>query len=196
MNSAKVPALPSSAVAFGYQPGWLVGNLPVVMQDDDLTARFVTIFEEIASTVRFSVESSADAADLSVTSGRMIEALGGWLNTPGGNGDLPVATHRAIVQADSATVRARGTAGALKALLESVTGGSVLVDDPGGTYRDGTSPRARGSLRVQLDRAGHLNDADLLRLVRDETPAHVPIAVYVAGRALDLGDPDPVKVIA
>jgi phage tail-like protein len=178
----------STAVALGYQPGWLVGNLPVVMQEDSFTARFVTIFEEIASTVRFAVESSADAADLSVTNAAMIDFLGRWLDTPGGNIDLPISTQRAIVQADAATVRARGTAKALGDLLEAVTGGEVIVGDPGGVYRDGTAPLQPSPLVIELSQRGHLDDADLIQLIRAETPAHLPIIVLLDGR--DITDDD------
>jgi phage tail-like protein len=178
----------SSAVALGYQPGWLVGNLPVVMQEDSFTARFVTIFEEIASTVRFAVESSADAADLSVTNAAMIDYLGRWLDTPGGNIDLPIATQRTIVQADAATVRARGTTRALTDLLEAVTGGEVIVSDPGAVYRDGTAPIDISPLVVELSQRGHLDDAGLVQLIRAETPAHLPIIVLLDGR--DITDDD------
>jgi hypothetical protein len=95
----------SAAVALGYQPGWLVGNLPVVMQEDSLTARFVTIFEEIASTVRFAVESSADAADLSVTNAAMIDYLGRWLNTGWQHrpSHIDAAHHRASRRVDGSS---------------------------------------------------------------------------------------------
>jgi phage tail-like protein len=178
----------SHAVDLGYQPGWLVGNMPVVMQEDSFTARFVTIFEEIASTVRFAVESSADAADLSVTNAAMIDYLGRWLATPGGNTDLPISTQRSIVQADASTVRARGTTKALTDLLEAVTGGEVIVGDPGGVYREGTVPIETGPLVIELSKGGHLADADIVRLIRAETPAHLPIVVLLDGRDITAED--------
>ena len=178
--------------ALGYERGWLVGNLPVVMQEDDFTRRFVTIFEEIASSVRYSVESSADTADLSVTNAGMIDFLGRWLATPGSNIDLDIATQRSIVQADSATIRVRGTAAALQTLLEAVTGAPVTVLDPGGVFRTGMAPAPSSTVIVRLEAQGHLGDADLYRLVRAETPAHLAIDVSVAGRVVtDAEAPDP-----
>ena len=198
-RSANTPVPVPASTTFGFKPGWLVGNLPVVMSDDPFTARFVTIFEEIASSVRFSVESSADAADLSVTTGRMIDYLGHWLETPGRNSDLGVDVQRAIVQADSRTIRARGTIGALRELLEAVTGADVVVRDTGGIFRTGEAPEAGGTLVVELSARGHLADADLVDLVRAETPAHLPIAVFVDGHQISRAitpDPTPERTLA
>ena len=194
--TSRLPAGQASvAEQFGYQRGWLVGNLPMVMQEDGLTARFVTIIEEIASSVRFSVESSADAADLSITTPAMVHYLGEWLATPGGNRDLDGHTQRAIVQADSETVRARGTASALQELLESVTGGQAWISDPGGTYREGAALRVERSVRVDLEQRGHLGDADLIELIRAETPAHLPVTIYVAGLLITAADPSPERAL-
>lgn len=186
----------SASRTFGYEPGWLVGNMPVVMQEDDFTTRFVTIFEEIASSVRFSVESSADAADLSVTTARMIDYLGHWLATPARNRDIDVPLQRAIVQADAATIRARGTVGALRTMLEAVTGSPVVVRDPGGIYRSGMAQESTRELVVELTGRGHLSDEGLIELIRAEAPAHLPIVVVLNGETITgTGEPTPERTL-
>ena len=125
---------------------------------------------------------------MSVTNAAMIDYLGRWLDTPGGNSDLPIATQRTIVQADASTVRARGTSRALTELLEAVTGGEVIVGDPGGVYRNGTVPIETGPLVIELSQSGHLDDVDLVRLIRAETPAHLPIIVLLDGRDITAED--------
>ena len=50
-----------------YPGGWLVGQLPVGMRDDDLLVRFTTIFERLGASLRAGadgVEHVADALSL------------------------------------------------------------------------------------------------------------------------------------
>lgn len=171
----------SSAELFGHRRGWLVGNLPVAMQEDPFLARFVTIFEELASVTRGAVEGVDLVADVTVTPPAVVRHLGSWVGAPALHERLPVDVQRRIVQAAGATLRWRGTAYALGTLLAAVTGGWVDVDDPGTVVREGDGPRVPVPVVVRLEHCGHLREDDLVALVRAEVPAHVPVVVLVAG---------------
>jgi phage tail-like protein len=187
---APVPArhhdpLPDRAAdRFGYGRGWLLGNLPVVMQEDDLLARYVTIIEEVASTVRYAVESSADAADVTVSAPSMVRYLGGWLGAPGLHEELPPIVQREITRATGAALMWRGTAHALTSMLEAITRGPVRVQDPGGVYRDGEAQSSRAPVVVDVESCGHLRPGELAEVVRAEVPAHVALVVRVAGEVV------------
>lgn len=172
----------SRAEALGYGRGWLLRNLPVVMQEDELLARVVTVFEEIATTTRHAVVSVDRAADLSTTTPGMVDYLGSWIGAPHGGHAADVAHHRRIVAAAGATLGGRGTAGALRALLAAVTGGPVEVVDPGGVRREARAERRPVVVRVTT--CGTLRPAELVALVRDEVPAHVGCEIWMGEEQL------------
>lgn len=179
LPALRAPRPPSVAERLGYRHGWLVGNLPVVMQEDDLLTRFVTIFEEISTTVRHAVVSTDTAADLTIAPPRMVRYMGSWLGATGLDHGSDVAQQRAIVAATGATMAQRGTAHALADVLRAVTGGDVEVRDSGGVYRAGEAPRHPAAVEVRAEHAGHLRPSDLVALVRDEVPAHVQLTIWI-----------------
>lgn len=174
----------------GYGTGWLAGNLPVVMAEDPFLARFVAIFEEIATSVRYGADTCVAASDVTVASPAMLRFLGGWIGAPEVHGSLPLDVQRRIVRAAGSVLRRRGTVSALITLLEAVTGEPVDVDDPGGVFHDGCAPRpdtAGGDVGVVVVRTastGHLRPEELVALVRAEVPAHLRIAVIAGGIVL------------
>jgi phage tail-like protein len=166
-----------SSQQFGYQPGWLTGALPVVMHEDDLFVRFVQIFEEIASSVRFAVERTSDVADITVTPTAMVRFLGSWVSAPAIHSDLASILQRRIVRAAGDTLAIRGTACALEHLLRVVTGGNVSVHDSGGVFADGQAGHRSASVVVRLEKTGHLSKAEIEQLIQAEVPAHIPVDV-------------------
>ena len=169
------------SVQLGFPAGWLVGSLPAVMQEDPFLTRFVTMFEEIASTVRYAVEKTSDVADVTVTPAPMVRYLGQWVQAPGIHQELPVTKQREIVRAAGETMPERGTARALERLLGAVTGGAVTVHDSGGVFADGKAPIGPATVVVRIETTGHLNDTDVRNLVRAEVPAHIPVEVFFTG---------------
>lgn len=194
------------AERFGYGRGWLVGSMPMVMQEDALLSRFVTIFEELASTVRYGVDRCDLVADAAVTAAPMVRYLGGWVGAVGATPELEVSRQREIVRVTGATLAWRGTARGVRQLLEAITGGPASVSDGGSVRRDprpgkvsvgnvsvgnvsvGTaSARASAGYApvlpvvVRLATSGHLRADEVVAIVRDEVPAHLPIVVLVAG---------------
>jgi phage tail-like protein len=174
---ASAAAPPSVVAALGYRDGWLVGALPVVMQEDDLMRRFVTIFEEIASSVRYAVEKSDDVADLAVAPLPMVRYLGEWVQAPAMHAGLPASLQRDIVRACGATLPERGTASALTTLLEAITGSPVTVHDSGGVFAEGQAPIGPSMVVVRVAGTGHLSESELRSVIRAEVPAHITVEV-------------------
>lgn len=182
----------SLTTQLGYHDGWLVGAMPVVMQEDYLLARFVSIFEEISSSVRYAVEKSVEVADVTVAPGPMLRYLGDWVQAPALHDQLPITVQRRIVRAAGETMAERGTAGALERLLTSVTGATFTVHDSGGVFADGAAPIGPTTVVVRCSGTGHLTEAEVRKLLRDEVPAHVPIEVFFS-EAIDLTTTKPAE---
>jgi len=172
-----------------YPPGWLVGQLPVGMRDDDLLVRFTTIFERLGATLRAGADGIEHAVDPTVTTPQMLVFMGRWLGYDLLDAELPIERQRRIIAALGRALRLRGTVAGLRILLEAVTDGPVEIDEPGGVLGDadvveatpavgGTEPDERaGRIQVRLSSSGHLREHELAELVRDEVPAHLQVEV-------------------
>lgn len=168
----------------GYGSGWLVGTLPLGMQSDDFLVRFLSIFEEVATTLRAAADSVARVADVNVTSPPMVRYLGEWVGAPALDSRLEVQVQRNIVLATGATIGARGTRGALRGVLAAVTDGDVEVDEHGGVFREGEAPDGPAAVSVRVSSMGHLREQEFVELVLASVPANVPLSVECAGRTL------------
>jgi phage tail-like protein len=175
---------PRLSQRLGYGAGWLVGTLPLGMQTDDFLVRFLSIFEEVATTLRASADSVSRIADTHVTTPPMVRYQGAWVGAPALDSRLPVGVQRNIVLATGRTIGARGTAGALRSMLEAITDGEVEVVDPGGVFKDGQAPDAGGAVVVRVSTLGHLNEHDFVELVLASVPANVMVVIDCAGRVL------------
>jgi len=177
-----------------YRPGWLVGQLPVGMRDDDLLVRLTTIFERVGATLRSGADATELVADHRVTSAAMLQYLSTWTGLQVLDPELPVLRQRAVVRAISRAVPHRGTSTALRALLEAITEAPVDIIDPGGVFRDGEAPSHDGRIEVRVRSTGHLTSEELVELVRDEVPAHLGLRLVVLGEDDDRfgGRPDGV----
>jgi phage tail-like protein len=166
-----------------YRPGWLVGQLPVGMRDDDLLVRFTTIFERVGATLRAGADATELVADHRVTSAAMLEYLATWTGLQVLDRGLPVLRQRAVVGAISRAVPRRGTRVALRTLLEAITEAPVDIIEPGGVFRAGEVPEHDGRIEVRVRGTGHLTNEELVELVRDEVPAHLGLRLVVLGEA-------------
>ncbi len=165
-----------------YPPGWLVGQLPIGMRDDDLLVRFTTIFERLGATLRAGADGVEYAVDPTVTTPDMLQYLGRWLSYDVLDDQLPVGQQRRIVAALGRALPWRGTARGLKILLAAITDGWAAVDDPG-TVDDGTGTRpATDKVVVRVASTGHLRRHELEALIRDEIPAHLEYRLVIAPR--------------
>lgn len=168
----------------GYGTGWLVNILPLGMQSDDFLVRFLSIFEEVATTLRASADSVSKVADVNVTSAEMVRYLGEWVGATTVDARLPERVQRNIVLAAGATISGRGTTWALRRMLEAITDGPVDVFDRGGVFRDGAAPTGPSDVYVRAAGTGHLRADRFVELVLSAVPADVPITIEAAGRVL------------
>lgn len=167
-----------------YPTGWLVGQLPVGMRDDDLLVRFTTIFEQLGATLRSGADGIEHAADTTVTTPGMLRYLGSWLGYDLLGSSLPIERQRDLIAALGRALPRRGTVFALRTLLEALTDEPVDITEPGRVVRDDTPVEVGGEVVVRVANTGHLRLHELEALVRDEVPAHLGVTVVV-------GEPAP-----
>jgi len=174
--SALVPA-PTT-----YPQGWMAGQLPVGLREDDFFLRFTMIFERLAGTLRSGADNVQYVSDSAVTPLEVLGYLGRWMGVDLVDSHLDPEVQREIVAALGRTLTRRGTAGALKEMLEAVTGGRVTVIDPGAVIGDEELPIQR-PVEVLVSDCGHLRPHEVEAIVRDEAPAHIPVNVRISGVA-------------
>ena len=162
-----------------YPAGWLVGQLPVGMRDDDLLVRFTTIFERLGATLRAGADGVEKVADPTVTTPGMLAYLGRWLGYDVIDETLPIDRQRAIIAALGRALPLRGTAEGLAILLEAITDGPVTIEEPGAVLDDESAAPDPGRVEVHVRSAGHLREHELRTLVRDEVPAHLDVLVHI-----------------
>jgi phage tail-like protein len=167
-----------TAAAPQYPPGWLVGQLPVGMRDDDLLVRFTTIFERLGATLRAGADGIEHVADPTLAPPGMLAYLGRWLGYDVLDDHLPVERQREIVAALGQALPWRGTAHGLRMLLGAITGGPVSIQDPG-VVTDGSEATPGDTVVVHVASTGHLREHELEELVRDEVPAHLHVRLII-----------------
>ncbi|MBT0768202.1 hypothetical protein KIH74_04665 [Kineosporia sp. J2-2] len=163
-------------------PGWLVRQLPVAMLEDDFTARFATIFEDVAGTLVHSADNIGRAADLSVTPDPLVHWLGSWIGAPADpEENLHDVRERDWVRAQARALSARGTSTGLRELLEQLSGGHpVEIIDGGGVYREDTCPDDdTGWVMIRMPLPGNTLPEYVLELVRTEVPIGVRVELVV-----------------
>lgn len=174
--------LPVDQQAARYPAGWLVGQLPVGMRDDDLLVRFTSIFEHVASTLRAGADGTEDVADHTVTTPGMLHYQSRWFGPSVLDPELEVRQQRRVLAALGRALPRRGTAEGLRMLLEALTGDGVEVLDPGGVGREGERTGHDGVVEVRVASTGHLREHELGALVRDEVPAHLGVRLIIRDR--------------
>lgn len=181
-------------------PDWLVAQLPVGMVQEDFFRRFVSIFQEVASSCADDIDNLVHVPDPAVAPAGLLPWLGSWVGTPAIDSSLPELVQRDLVRTGSAGLAWRGTERGLVPFLELVSGGPVELHESGGIWREGEAPRIAPRVEIRLRSAGWLSDADLLALVREEVPVDVELVLWVEGRELTARpepapepepDPDP-----
>jgi len=163
---------------------WLLAQLPVGMVEDEFFRRFVSIFQDVATTVLDGVDNIDYVTDTTVNPEPMVQWMAEWIGTPGLDSTLPHGTQRQIVQTAGRMLASRGTRHGLGQFLQLVSGGPVSIEDGGGVYGEGHAPSDAAWVRIRVPSTGWLTDEDFLRLVIDEVPAHVAAEIWVADRRL------------
>jgi len=178
----KQAGLPDRASRSNRSPHWLLNQLPVGMLDADFFVRFVSIFQEIGSTLLEDADNIDNLVDASVAPEPMLRWLATWIGAESIDESLDPAVQRRIVAGAATTLTWRGTVHGLQRFLELTSGGPVEVEDGGGVWRDGEAPADTAWVRMKVRSTGWLAEADFVDLVRDEVPAHVRAELYVGER--------------
>lgn len=165
-------------------PDWLLGQLPVGMVQEDFFRRFVSIFQEMASTSLDDVDNLVHVPDPSVAPTPLLPWLGAWVGTPAIDSSLPELVQRDLVRTGSAGLAWRGTRRGLVPFLELVAGGPISLVETGGIWREGEAHRVPPRVAIRMPSAGWLNDEDLLALVREEVPVNVELELWVGDSEL------------
>lgn len=160
---------------------WLLAQLPMGMLEDDFFRRFVSIFQDVATTVLEGADNLQNVVDPSVTPTPMLPYMASWLGVRSLDPSLPESLKRRILAESGDILAWRGTRRGLVALLELLCEGEVDVVETGGVWREGEAPRGTGRVEVRVDAPRWASTADFVALVLDELPAHLPAFIFVGG---------------
>lgn len=163
---------------------WLVGQLPMGMLDDDFFVRFVSLFQEMATTLLDGADNITNIVDPTVAPTPLVRWMGSWIGTPSIDSSLPEALQRELVRRSSETLAWRGTRSGLERFLEVVTGAPAQIEESGRITREGESDPQPPFIRIRVESIGWLPDEDFIALVEDEIPASAPYELYVGDRRL------------
>ncbi|HET9059771.1 MAG TPA: phage tail protein [Acidimicrobiales bacterium] len=181
MVPADRPAL-LAPMATGRAPrraDWLVAQLPVGMLDDPFFLRFVSMFQEQASTYLDAIDSLEHIIDPSVAPLPMLRFLAGWLGLMPLPSTADEAAYRRLVLRAAHLRWWRGTRAGLEELLALYTGETVEVNEEGTAGRIEHDQPASNKVSIRLGSTGHLSVDAFLNLVMDEVPAHVDLEIVV-----------------
>jgi phage tail-like protein len=160
---------------------WLVDQLPRALSEDHFVQRFLSVFEDLASSVRSRIVGFDNYLDAAIAPPEFVRWMAAWLDVPI-DVSLPVDRQRAFVAAAGEFLPLRGTRAALQGLLESLTGSAVKITDGGGVWREGAAPARNAQVKVAIKNAGGVNEQQLLELVAREMPANVPFELTIGRR--------------
>jgi phage tail-like protein len=152
------------------------------MLDDDFFIRFVSLFQELATTVLDGVDNVPNVVDVTVAPAPMVRWLGSWIGVDNIDSSLPVELQRRIVQESAQILSWRGTHRGLVQFLELVTGGPVEVEDSGGIFVAGEGGNRAPHVRMRVESTGWVREDEFAALVVDELPANVTYELFVRDR--------------
>ena len=168
---------------------WLLSQLPVGMMQDDFFLRFVSIFQEVATTLLEGADNLDYIVDPSVAPDSMVRWLGSWIGSDSIDPSLPVELQRRTVRTAARTLAWRGTRRGLVEFLTLLSRGEVEITDNGGVYPEGGAPADPPSVTIRVSSTGGLTERDFLALVRDQIPAHTYAEVHVGERRIWPAEP-------
>src|SRR5262245_60631518 len=130
---------------------WLLNQLPMGMIEDGFFARFVGIFQEVATTLRDDVDNLENVVDVTVAPDPVVRWMGTWLAVGAIDPSLTDSLQRRIVRECAKILAWRGTKRGMVALLELMSLGPATVEDSGGVYAEGEAPRSTPFVRIRVD---------------------------------------------
>jgi phage tail-like protein len=162
----------------------MVGQLPMGMLDDDFFVRFVSLFQEVATSYLEGADNVDNVVDVAVAPPELVRWLGSWIGVAAIDSSLPEDLQRTIVRRSGEIFAWRGTRRGLEQFLEVVTGGPADVVESGAIAREGLLRATPPHVRIRVRSIGWLSDRDFVALVRDEIPANVTYELFVGERRL------------
>jgi phage tail-like protein len=186
-------ALPDGIRTAPRSAHWMIDQLPVGMLDGEFFVRFVSIFQELGTSLFEDADNIDNLADLSVAPDAMVRWLGSWIGSGAIDPSLPHELQRRVVSSAAHTLTWRGTRYGLKLFLELASGGPAEVEDGGGVWRAGEAPADTAWVSMSVGSTGWLPEPDFVELVRDEVPAHTHAELFVAGRCVWRSREEPVR---
>ena len=173
---------------------WLLAQLPSWMREDDFFARFVSMFEVIATTHLDHVDQLEHVFDLNVAPPEMVRALGRCMGVDLLDPGLDETVQREVLIEMGLLARLQGTKRRLTRVLELVTRERVEVIDSGAVVIDGGAPPAPPHVRIRVESTGWMDEDDLVALVRRELPASVTFELWLGDRPLwPAPEPAPIR---
>lgn len=166
------------------RPDWLVAQLPMGMLDDDFFVRYVSLFQDVATSLMEDADNIPNVVDVTVAPLEVVRWLGSWIGVTSIDSSLPDALQRRLVREGGQMLAWRGTRQGLQRWLEVVTGGPAEVTESGRIVRDGEADGEAPWVRMHVGSTGWLSSEDFVELVADELPANVRFELYVGDRQL------------
>jgi len=164
--------------------GWLVAQLPRVLQQDRFTRRFVGVFEGIADSVRTEIDALEYYLDVDTAPSEFVRWLGSWLQVTV-DASMTDERQREVVRAAGVYYARRGTMSGLQGLLEAITAADVRIVDGGGTWPEGQAPPNPGRILVRVEETGGMREGHLYRLIAAEIPIGVTFELRLGDRTID-----------
>lgn len=163
---------------------WLIGQLPMGMLDDDFFIRFVSLFQDLATTLLDGVDNIPNVVDVTVAPAPLVRWLGSWIGVGNIDSSIPVDLQRRIVRESSQILAWRGTHRGLVQFLELISQGPAEVDDSGGIFVAGEGGHRAPHVRMRVESTGWVREDEFVKLVIDELPANVTFELFVRDKQL------------
>jgi phage tail-like protein len=160
----------------------MVNQLPVGMVQDDFFVRFVSIFQDVATSLLEGADNLEHIPDLTVTPSPLISVLAAWIGAEAVDANLPEGLQRTLLARSGRAMSQRGTVDGLRQYLEMLSDGPAEVIDGGGIWPEGDAPPDVAWVRMQVQGTGHLSEDEFVRMVRHQVPAHVRAELFIADR--------------
>lgn len=159
---------------------WLVGQLPMGMLDDGFFLRFVSMFEDEATSFLEGVDNIPNLLDPTVAPPEMVRWLGSWIGLPPIDSSLEERLQRALVRTGSECLAWRGTRQGLQRFLEVTTDGPAEVVETGSIRSDTGEPAPEPTVVMHVGGLGGMSVNEFVSVVVDELPANVRFEIWVA----------------
>ena len=143
-------------------------------------AGLLGVIESVAESVQVHADQIPYLADPSLTPEGLLSWLGRFVDAPDSE-TLPIDERRDLLARTGALLLRKGTREHLATLIAPFVADPVTISEDGGIHRLGEAPLCEGRVTVAVGGITHGTPSDLLKLMRNITPAHCVVDLVVAG---------------